>query len=349
MRKDSLRTHNYRVLEPTASPDQHDDHPDDRRTTEQKTHPRHTADARTRDRTPHKPRPRERSDRESPNPSALTHAHPDDEGVELLTHDGILLADGGTDSRYVVPTGDGYLATYTVGDDRKLTIGTAGLGAWTRDHRVHAIDHEDGVVLRAGPVDTDVLASYRVSRRYHRARVCVGPDVLSVLKVTAGDDVRVYDLESNGFLLVSADDDPRIVTDGGCEYEPHVSAQTTTRTRLATIDEQTGTLLDSLEIDDDLDTQERRTAWRHLREIRARVESLSVVFRCPDVVTRRLDRDDDLEDQPGEHRGATDDTTLPMIRHRGRSTTTDLGPDPIAFEREYNSQGDRNERSDGER
>ncbi len=304
MRKDSLWTHNYRVLESTASPDRHDDRPDDPRDT-QKTHPRHTADARTRERTPLATRPGDSSDRESPDPSALTHAHPDDEGVELLAHDGILLADGGTDSRYVVPTGDGYLATYTVGDDRRLSIGTAGLGAWPRAHRVHAIDHEDGVALRASTTDAETIASYRVLRRHRRARVCVGSAVLETLEVDAGDDVRVYDLEGDGILLVDAADDPRVVTDGGreCESDEHDPERTAPhpRTRLATIDERTGTLLEWLGTDDGLTADERRIARRHLREIRARVESLSVVLRCPEVVVARLGRDGECGERQDEH------------------------------------------------
>ncbi len=315
-------------------------------TISQKTHPRHTADARTRERTPPAPRPGESSDRESPDPSALTHAHPDDEGVELLAHDGILLADGGTDSRYVVPTGDGYLATYTVGDDRRLSIGTAGLGAWPRAHRVHAIDHEDGVSLRASTTDAETIASYRVLRRHRRARVCVGSAVLETLEVDAGDDVRVYDLEGDGILLVDAADDPRVVTDGGRECESDDTEQTAAhpRTRLATIDERTGTLLEWLGTDDGLTADERRIARRHLREIRARVESLSVVLRCPEVVVDRLDRDGECGERPDEHRDVTDDTTLPMGGHRGRHATTDLGPDSTAGERECRSRGDREER-----
>ncbi len=229
MRKDNPRTHNYRVLEPTASPDNHDDCPDERQDT-QKTHPRHATDARTRDRTPHTPRLGDRCDRELPNFSDPIHAHPDDEGVELLAHDGI--------------------------------------------------------------------------------------------------------------LLVEAADDLRTVTDGG-ESEADDPAHTAPHTHLTTIDGRTGALLESLETADletaDLEAAERRLARRHLREIRARVEALSVVFGCLEVVTARLDRDD-LGECPEEHRDATDGTTIPMVRRRGPDVTTDLGPDPAAFEREDSSR-----------
>lgn len=97
MRNDSLRAHNCRAHEPAVSTEQHDDGdtPSENANT-QKTHPRHSADARTRDRSPHTTRPVESSARESPNGSDRTHAHPADEGVELLEADDIILADGGT-------------------------------------------------------------------------------------------------------------------------------------------------------------------------------------------------------------------------------------------------------------
>lgn len=49
MQKDSLRAYNCRAHEPGVSADDQRDTPDD---DTQKTHPRHTAGARTRDRTP---------------------------------------------------------------------------------------------------------------------------------------------------------------------------------------------------------------------------------------------------------------------------------------------------------
>ncbi|AHG01546.1 hypothetical protein HALLA_03895 (plasmid) [Halostagnicola larsenii XH-48] len=123
-------------------------------------------------------------------------------------------------SKYVVPTGSGYLGTYTVSTDRTVTISTAALGDrdWPTD-TAYAIIHDDGVVLVPRDDTTDPLAEYTLCRRFTGARIAVGQAVIDALELSRGDDVRVYDLEitdgEDGLLLVDADDDPRIATDGG--------------------------------------------------------------------------------------------------------------------------------------
>lgn len=54
-----------------------------------------------------------------------------------------------TSSKYVVPTGEGYLGTYTVDTHHRITISTAALAEldWTTASRIHAVDHPDGVTL----------------------------------------------------------------------------------------------------------------------------------------------------------------------------------------------------------
>ena len=125
-----------------------------------------------------------------------------------------------TPSKYVVPTGSGYLGTYTVSTDRTVTISTAALGDrdWPTD-TAHAITHDDGVALVPRTDTTDPLAEYTLCRRFTGARIAVGHAVIDALELTRGDNVRVYDLEStddrDGLLLVDANNDPRLATDGG--------------------------------------------------------------------------------------------------------------------------------------
>ncbi|SFS92715.1 hypothetical protein [Halostagnicola kamekurae] len=133
-------------------------------------------------------------------------------------------------SKYVVPTGSGYLGTYTVSTDRTVTISTAALGDrdWPTD-TAHAIDHDDGIALVPRLESAESLAEYTLCRRFTGARIAVGQVVIDALELSRGDDVRVYDLERvdarAGLLLVEADDDPRLATDGGLEDESRPAAE----------------------------------------------------------------------------------------------------------------------------
>ncbi len=129
-----------------------------------------------------------------------------------------------TPSKYVVPTGNGYRGTYTVSDDRTVMISTAAVSAqdW-ENSTVHAISHEDGVAIVPPSETTDPLVEYTLCTRYDGARIAAGPDVTDELEVEPDDDIRVYDLTTtdgrDGLLLVNADDDPRIATDGGYDTD----------------------------------------------------------------------------------------------------------------------------------
>ncbi|WP_174811828.1 hypothetical protein [Salinadaptatus halalkaliphilus] len=128
--------------------------------------------------------------------------------------------------KYVVPTGSGYLGTYTVGTDQTVTISTAALGErdWPTT-TAHAISHEDGVALVSHADTTEPLAKYTLGTRYNGARIAVGHAVTDELEFEPADEVRVYDLatidDRDGLLLVDADDDPRITTDGGHDVTPN--------------------------------------------------------------------------------------------------------------------------------
>lgn len=121
-----------------------------------------------------------------------------------------------TPSKYVVPTGPGYLARYTIDNAGKVTISTAALGDrdWPTGTRVHATTHEDGVALLLTPEEYDAVAEYGITQSHSGARVAAGHDVVSELELEPGDDIRIYDLEAvdgrEGLLIVDAENDPRL-------------------------------------------------------------------------------------------------------------------------------------------
>ncbi|WP_440767383.1 hypothetical protein [Natronorubrum sp. DTA7] len=136
-----------------------------------------------------------------------------------------------TDSRYVVPTGRGYLGTHAVSTDRTVTLSTAVLGDrdWTDRSRVHAVAHEDGVALVPAAESTEPIAAYVLCTRHDAARVAVGSVVVAELGLEPGDSVRVYDLavidDRPGLLLVDAADDPCLEVDAGADGERDAGAE----------------------------------------------------------------------------------------------------------------------------
>ncbi len=129
-----------------------------------------------------------------------------------------------TPSKHVVPTGSGYLGTYSVDATRKVTISTAALGDrdWIIGSRVHALEHESGVALVRDHAE-DTFADYGVTESHTGSRIAAGQDATEKLECEPGDEIRVYDLEvvdgRDGLLLVDADDDPRTATDGGFTFD----------------------------------------------------------------------------------------------------------------------------------
>lgn len=123
------------------------------------------------------------------------------------------VTDGGTTtSKYVIPTGQGYVGTYKVRPNRSVTISTGAFTtkAWTANTSVTAVDHKDGIILIPESTSENALAEYTCVRRYGSIRLSVGTPVTTALELDPGDRVRIYDLEHrDAFLLVDAANDPR--------------------------------------------------------------------------------------------------------------------------------------------
>ncbi|SDK94636.1 hypothetical protein [Natronorubrum texcoconense] len=136
-----------------------------------------------------------------------------------------------TDSRYVVPTGRGYLGTHAVSTGRTVTLSTAVLGDrdWTDRARVHAIAHADGVALVPAAESTEPIAAYVLCTRHDAARIAVGSAAVAELGLEPGDSVRVYDLavidDRPGLLLVDAADDPCLEADGDAGVDDERDAE----------------------------------------------------------------------------------------------------------------------------
>ncbi|APX98398.1 hypothetical protein [Natronorubrum daqingense] len=128
-----------------------------------------------------------------------------------------------TDSRYVVPTGRGYLGTHTVSTGGSVTLSSAVLAdrEWCDASRVHALAREDGIALvpatTTAHAHADSITEYALCSRRDALRIGVGPVAITELGLEPTDSVRVYDLaaidDRPGLLLVDAADDPRLETD----------------------------------------------------------------------------------------------------------------------------------------
>lgn len=121
--------------------------------------------------------------------------------------------DGG--SKYVNPTGEGYLGVATV---RRHSLPLC-IGTWPVDWEVGAtvsfIEASPGVALVAGQ-DADAVGHTTVSNFGSGSRrVCVSGQALAELGVENGDDVRAYERDAESVLLVPAAGDPMLATDGG--------------------------------------------------------------------------------------------------------------------------------------
>lgn len=110
-------------------------------------------------------------------------------------------------SKYVNPTGEGYVSTHTVRHcSVSISVGMLDLD-WTPQDRVYAFETAEGVAL-VTEKPADVLAKTQVAdecRMVHLPQA-----VCEALAVSKNDDVRVYQRDAGGLLLVDADDDPRV-------------------------------------------------------------------------------------------------------------------------------------------
>ena len=148
----------------------------------------------------------------------------------------------------------------------------------------------------------------------------------------------------------------------------HGGEAATYRRTLEAIDTRATTLITAVRDDETLEDEATRTALRHLREIRAEVESTRLEL-CDSSVEQIDSRtsahpssdgfechqfDDDRAertrcgDRPDD-RCTLEHADVPMVVRRGPLVTTVLGPDPIAFERTRRAERTRDENPDHSR
>lgn len=122
--------------------------------------------------------------------------------------------DGG--SRYVQPTGEGYLGIHRVGTQSlEIHLGQAPV-EWSAGEHVSAIATSRGVVLLPPNADPpNLIAEVLITARTGSGTyVTVKDAVLNQLGVAAGDDVRLYERpHGSGLLLVPAARDPMLEGD----------------------------------------------------------------------------------------------------------------------------------------
>jgi len=120
--------------------------------------------------------------------------------------------DGG--SKYVNETGDGYQGRYRI-SNYEVKFNTSGMSVdWTIDATIYALDDDQGVRLRADSQNAEVLQERTVISYEGSPGVVLSGDSLRPLGLGNGDEIRVYDDEKPGLLVVPAEDDPRVMTDG---------------------------------------------------------------------------------------------------------------------------------------
>lgn len=119
-------------------------------------------------------------------------------------------------SKYVNETGDGYLGVGAVSESRSVGFGVGMFPVeWDGNTVVWAIREEPGVAIVEAEPD-EYLAQYNVSKGWRNSpgpSLSLGGRVLDALDVEAGDDVRAYEREEGGLLLVPADPDPFVEGD----------------------------------------------------------------------------------------------------------------------------------------
>lgn len=111
-------------------------------------------------------------------------------------------------SKYVNPTGPGYAGTYGV-RHASIPINLGMLDVdWDFTEPVFATSVADGIALVQGEVDA--IGCGMALNRSRDPVLSIHSKACSALGVGEGDDVRVYQREAGGLLLVDADDDPRV-------------------------------------------------------------------------------------------------------------------------------------------
>lgn len=127
-------------------------------------------------------------------------------------------------SKYTIETGEGYLGIHSVSGSM-LSIGIETLPVdWQDGQTLYTSRDGDGVALTATQRDEQIGTGSVREQRYTGTSasgmlaVSLSVGAIEPLHVSDGDDVRVYERDGEGLLLVDADDDPRIVADGGSRF-----------------------------------------------------------------------------------------------------------------------------------
>lgn len=116
-------------------------------------------------------------------------------------------------TEYVNQTGEGYLGVSVVSTPRTVSFGTGNWPDEWQGRDIYAVVEAPGVALcPMGREPENAIGRYRTSKGSY---LTISGAVLRVLGVGVGDDVRVYERDGGGVLLVGADPDPFLEDDDG--------------------------------------------------------------------------------------------------------------------------------------
>jgi hypothetical protein len=120
-----------------------------------------------------------------------------------------VLPDGGT--TYVRPTGEGYQTVVSVREHATAIQLTTLPVDWPPGTAVRATPAAGGVRLTTDAVEAQLGGDTRVTNPAgDQTQVTVPAAAIGQLRLGDGDDLRVYDADAPGLLLVDADADPRV-------------------------------------------------------------------------------------------------------------------------------------------
>lgn len=124
--------------------------------------------------------------------------------------------DGGP---YTIPTGDGYVGTYRVHEEIRLTSSDLRRIGVEKGDEVSAVPSREGVRVVPGESADAIQVSPAKKAKGRMLQAEFYKPVLNALGVVDGEDVRIYDVGENALEIVPADGDPHVdeelVTDGG--------------------------------------------------------------------------------------------------------------------------------------
>lgn len=124
--------------------------------------------------------------------------------------------DGGP---YTIPTGDGYVGTYRVHEEIRLTSSDLRRIGVDKGDEVSAVPSREGVRVVPGESADAIQVSPAKKAKGRMLQAEFYKPVINALGVVDGEDVRIYDVGENALEIVPADGDPHVddelVTDGG--------------------------------------------------------------------------------------------------------------------------------------